>query len=93
MRLVSAGGSSPGDRVRQRPGIRELSSRRMGLGESRELEFIRLGRPVENCFMESFNGKLLDECPNQHYVISLDEAREQSTEPCFAGAPAAVVGE
>jgi putative transposase len=40
------------------------------------LEFIRPGRPVENCFIESFNGKLRDECLNQHYFRSLDEARE-----------------
>lgn len=40
------------------------------------LEFIRPGRPVENCFIESFNGKLRDECLNQHYFTSLLEARD-----------------
>ena len=39
------------------------------------LDFIRPGRPVENCFIESFNGKLRDECLNQHYFSSLAEAR------------------
>ena len=27
-----------------------------------QLDFIRPGRPVENCYIESFNGKLRDEC-------------------------------
>ncbi|MBK6780846.1 MAG: transposase [Gemmatimonadetes bacterium] len=29
------------------------------------LDFIRPGHPVENCFIESFNGKLRDECLSQ----------------------------
>ena len=28
------------------------------------LDFIRPGHPVENCFIESFNGRLRDECLN-----------------------------
>ena len=39
------------------------------------LDFIRPGRPVENCFIESFNGKLRDECLNQHHFTSLGEAQ------------------
>lgn len=39
------------------------------------LDFIRPGRPVENCFIESFNGKLRDECLNQHHFTSLAEAQ------------------
>lgn len=31
------------------------------------LDFIRPGHPVENCFIESFNGKLRDECLKQHH--------------------------
>lgn len=40
------------------------------------LDFIRPGRPVENCFIESFNGKLRDECLNEHHFLSLAEARD-----------------
>ena len=40
-----------------------------------ELCFIRPGKPIENCFVESFNGKFRDECLNQHWLVSLDEAR------------------
>jgi putative transposase len=40
-----------------------------------ELHFIRPGKPVENAFIESFNGKFRDECLNQHWFLSLAEAR------------------
>jgi len=40
-----------------------------------ELSFIRPGRPVENCFIESFNGKFRDECLNLHWFTTLDDAR------------------
>lgn len=39
------------------------------------LDFIRPGRPVENCFIESFNGKLRDECLSQHHFTSLTDAQ------------------
>jgi putative transposase len=35
------------------------------------LQFIRPGKPVENAFIESFNGRLRDECLNQHWFLSL----------------------
>lgn len=41
-----------------------------------KLFFITPGKPVENMYMESFNGKLRDECLNLHYFISLDHARQ-----------------
>lgn len=40
-----------------------------------ELHFIRPGKPVDNAFIESFNGKFRDECLNQHWFLDLDEAR------------------
>jgi putative transposase len=39
------------------------------------LNFIRPGRPVENAHIESFNGRLRDECLNTHWFTSVDEAR------------------
>lgn len=39
------------------------------------LHFIRPGKPVENAFIESFNGRLRDECLNQHWFLSLADAR------------------
>ena len=42
-----------------------------------QLSFIRPGRPVENGFIESFNGRLRDECLNVEWFTSLEEARRQ----------------
>jgi putative transposase len=39
------------------------------------LRFIRPGKPVENAYVESFNGKFRDECLNEHWFASLHEAR------------------
>lgn len=41
------------------------------------LDFIHPGRPVENGFIESFNGKLRDECLNVHQFLSLTDARSK----------------
>lgn len=41
------------------------------------LRFIEPGKPVQNAFIESFNGKMRDECLNEHWVISLQDAREK----------------
>ena len=40
------------------------------------LQFIRPGRPVENAFVESFNGRFRDECLNEQWFLSLADARE-----------------
>ena len=41
------------------------------------LDFIRPGKPVENGFIESFNGKLRDECLNSEVFLSIADAREK----------------
>jgi len=38
--------------------------------------FIDPGKPMQNGFIESFNGRLRDECLNQHWFKSLEDARE-----------------
>lgn len=40
-----------------------------------QLDFIRPGKPVENAFIESFNGRLRDECLNVHRFASLADAQ------------------
>ena len=40
-----------------------------------KLCFIQPGKPVQNAFIESFNGKLRDECLNQHWFLSLRDAQ------------------
>jgi len=42
-----------------------------------QLEFIRPGRPVENAFIESFNGRLRDECLNGSLFFSIEDARRK----------------
>jgi len=37
--------------------------------------FIQPGKPVQNAFIESFNGKLRDECLNENYFTSLTDAK------------------
>ena len=39
------------------------------------LHFIERGKPTQNAFIESFNGKFRDECLNQNWFVSLDDAR------------------
>ncbi|WP_273660428.1 integrase core domain-containing protein, partial [Pseudomonas aeruginosa] len=39
------------------------------------LSFIRPGKPVENAYIESFNGKFRDECLNEHWFLSLRKAK------------------
>jgi putative transposase len=40
-----------------------------------QLEFSRPGKPTDNAFVESFNGRFRDECLNQHWFASLEEVR------------------
>ena len=42
-----------------------------------KLDFIRPGRPVENGYIESFNGRLRDECLNGEIFFDLADAREK----------------
>ena len=39
-----------------------------------KLQFIRPGKPVENAFIESFNGRLRQECLEQHWFLDLADA-------------------
>jgi putative transposase len=41
------------------------------------LDFIRPGKPVENAHIESFNGRLRDECLNVQQFFSLVDAKEK----------------
>ena len=41
-----------------------------------QLEFSRPGKPTDNAFAESFNGRFRDECLNQHSFASVEEVRQ-----------------
>ena len=42
-----------------------------------ELDFIRPGKPVENAFVESFNGRLRDECLNVEVFLDATDAQRK----------------
>jgi putative transposase len=53
---------------------RAMEARAMHVGV--QLCFIRPGRPVENGFIESFNGRLRDECLNVEWFPTLGQAQQ-----------------
>ena len=42
-----------------------------------KLDFSRLGKPTDNAFIESFNGRVRQECLNQNWFLSLADARHK----------------
>ena len=40
-----------------------------------KLDFSRPGKPTDNAFIESFNGRFRQECLNQHWFLSLEDAQ------------------
>ncbi len=40
-----------------------------------QLKLIQAGKPTQNAFIESFNGRFRDECLNDHWFTNLAEAR------------------
>jgi putative transposase len=46
------------------------------------LDFSRPGKPTDNAFIESFNGKFRTECLNAHRFMSLVDARERMEDWC-----------
>jgi putative transposase len=43
-----------------------------------ELHFIEPGKPTQNAHSQSFNGKFRDECLNENWFLTLQEAREKT---------------
>ncbi len=41
------------------------------------LDFSRSGKPTDNAFIEAFNGRFRAECLNQHWFLTLADAREK----------------
>lgn len=57
--------------VFKRPGLLEASHSRQA-----DVKVITPGKPVQNAFVESFNGKFRDECLSEHWFLSLADARQ-----------------
>lgn len=47
------------------------------------IDFSRPGKPTDNCFIETFNGSLRDECLNVHWFESLEDARAKLVQRPF----------
>ena len=76
-KVVAERGAPQVDHRRQRT---EFASKAMDLWAYKNgvhLDFIRPGRPVENGYIESFNGRLRDECLNVEVFFSLADARHK----------------
>ncbi len=41
------------------------------------LDFSRPGKPTNNAFIEAFSGRFRVECPNQHWLMRLEDARQK----------------
>ena len=65
--------------VRVDQGSEFTSKALMGWAQGRgiALDFSRPGKPTDNAFVESFNGKFRDECLNQHWFLNMADARER----------------
>ncbi|TXK26299.1 transposase [Ottowia sp. GY511] len=49
-----------------------------------ELDFSRSGKPTDNAAVESFNGRLRQECLNAHWLLSLADALHLLNSPADA---------
>lgn len=45
-----------------------------------KLDFSRPGKPTDNAYIESFNGRFRQECLDQHWFSSIEEARQKIEE-------------
>jgi putative transposase len=62
--------------IGQRARIQRSGARHVGLRPWRAAAVHSTpGKPIENAFVESFNGKVRDECLNEHWFASVAEAR------------------
>lgn len=56
----------------------EFTSKAMFLwsqGSGVKLHFIQPGKPTQNAFVESYNGKFRDACLNEHWFVTIADAR------------------
>jgi putative transposase len=70
------GGRFPLDRIDNGPEFAGKALDAWAYRHGVKLHFIRPGQPTENAYIDSFNGKCRDECLNEHWLVSVDHARE-----------------
>ncbi len=67
---------SPGAiRTDQGPEFTSRAMDRWAYGRGINLKLIAAGKPTQNAYIESFNGKFRDECLNDHHFNNLAHAR------------------
>jgi putative transposase len=62
-------------RTDQGPEFTSRAMDRWAYGRGIDLKLIAAGKPTQNAYIESFNGKFRDECLNDHYFNTLAHAR------------------
>jgi len=59
------------------------------------IDFSRPGKPTDNAHVESFNGRLRDECLNSHWFVSMVDAKREIEvwrRDCNEGRPQEALG-
>ena len=74
-RLALVRGAPGAIRVDNGPEFVSKALDRWAYANSVTLDFSRPGKPTDNAFVESFNGRLRDECLNAHWFLSLADAK------------------
>jgi putative transposase len=75
-RLITERGQAPAEIVMDNGP--ELTSRTLdqwAYERGVKLRFIQPGKPIQNAFIESFNGRFRDECLNEHWFLTLADAQ------------------
>ncbi len=76
-RIVRQRGTPQALRVDNGPEFRSKALDQWAYWNNVELDFSRPGKPTDNAFIESFNGKLRAECLNENWFLSLHDARDK----------------
>ncbi len=64
------------------PEFRSLHFLQWAASHRIDVQYIEPGKPIQNAFAESFNGRLRDECLNLHWFRTLPEARRRIADWC-----------
>ena len=74
-RIMAVRGAPKSIRVDNGPEFVSKALDRWAYENGVTLDFSRPGKPTDNAFIESFNGRLREECLNAHWFLSLADAR------------------
>ena len=74
-RIVAERGAPKSIRVDNGPEFVSKALDRWAYEQGVTLDFSRPGKPTDNAYVESFNGRLREECLNANWFLSLEDAR------------------